>query len=216
FYAGLRPLVDDGGANKDTYAASRRAELIDHGKDDGLDGLFSAIGGKWTTSRELAEKTVDAIAEKLGGKYNECTTASAKLPGAPDAPFADFVRAQSDENESIRNIEHLCRLYGAQLPKVLECAGNKPGMRAQLAPSGDIGAQILFAIEDEMAMTLEDVVMRRTGIGQLGDPGEAALDESVWLMATELEWNAARRQSELDALAANFRVQGARMFSNGK
>ena len=59
-------------------------------------------------------------------------------------------------------------------------------------------------------MTLEDVVMRRTGIGQLGDPGEAALDESVWLMATELEWNAARRQSELDALAANFRVQGAR------
>jgi glycerol-3-phosphate dehydrogenase len=211
FYAGLRPLVADGnnGAG-DTYAASRRAELIDHGKDDGLDGLFSAIGGKWTTSRDLAEKTVNAIAEKLGGKYGECTTSTARLPGAPEGPFADFVRAQSDENESIRNIEHLCRLYGARLPKVLECAGNKPGMRAQLAPSGDIGAQILFAIEDEMAMTLEDVVMRRTGIGQLGDPGEAALDESVWLMASELEWNAARRQSELDALAANFRVQGAR------
>ncbi len=52
FYAGLRPLVDDGSG--DTYGASRRAELVDHGKDDGLNGLFSAIGGKWTTSRDLA------------------------------------------------------------------------------------------------------------------------------------------------------------------
>ncbi|HJW41413.1 MAG TPA: glycerol-3-phosphate dehydrogenase/oxidase, partial [Rhizomicrobium sp.] len=40
FYAGLRPLVDDGSG--DTYGASRRAELVDHGEGDGLDGLFSA------------------------------------------------------------------------------------------------------------------------------------------------------------------------------
>jgi glycerol-3-phosphate dehydrogenase len=210
FYAGLRPLVDDG--SKDTYGASRHAELIDH-KDDGLEGLLSAVGGKWTTSRDLAEKVVNAVTEKLGGTYADCTTASAKLPGAPEGPFVDFVRRQSEEFESVRNIEHLSRLYGARLPKVLECAGNKPGMRAQLAPTGDIGAQILYAIEEEMAVTLEDVVMRRTGIGQLGDPGEAALDEVSWLMASELEWNAVRKQSELDALMTNFRTQPTRPVS---
>src|SRR5271156_6756370 len=43
FYAGLRPLVDDG--SRDTYGASRRAELIDHWKDDKIAGLLSAIGG---------------------------------------------------------------------------------------------------------------------------------------------------------------------------
>ena len=63
FYAGLRPLVDDGSG--DTYGASRRSELVDHGESDGLDGLFSAIGGKWTTSRDLAQNVVDAIVEKL-------------------------------------------------------------------------------------------------------------------------------------------------------
>ena len=52
FYAGLRPLVDDG--SRDTYGASRRAELIDHQKADNIGGLLSAIGGKWTTSRDLA------------------------------------------------------------------------------------------------------------------------------------------------------------------
>ena len=58
FYAGLRPLVDDGSGQ--TYNASRRSELVDHARDDGVDGLFSALGGKWTTSRHLAETITDA------------------------------------------------------------------------------------------------------------------------------------------------------------
>jgi glycerol-3-phosphate dehydrogenase len=62
FYAGLRPLVDDGSG--DTYGASRKAELVDHDKSDGVAGLFSAIGGKWTTSRALAQTVVDAVVEK--------------------------------------------------------------------------------------------------------------------------------------------------------
>src|SRR5207342_2154087 len=79
FYAGLRPLVDDGSG--DTYGASRRAELVDHGKDDGLDGLFSAIGGKWTTSRHLAEGVVDRLVQKLGIAAQKCKTGEARLPG---------------------------------------------------------------------------------------------------------------------------------------
>ncbi len=78
FYAGLRPLVDDGSG--DTYGASRRAELVDHGKDDRLDGLFSAIGGKWTTSRHLAQSVVDALAAKLDSKTRACETGTSLLP----------------------------------------------------------------------------------------------------------------------------------------
>ena len=66
FYAGLRPLVSDG--SKDSYNVSRRAELVDHGKEGSLDGLFSALGGKYTTSRDLAEKVTDALVAKLGRK----------------------------------------------------------------------------------------------------------------------------------------------------
>src|SRR5436305_459916 len=76
FYAGLRPLVDDNSG--DTYDASRRAELIDHSKDDGVGGLFSAIGGKWTTSRHLAQQIVDAVVAKLGKSADVCRTATTK------------------------------------------------------------------------------------------------------------------------------------------
>lgn len=199
FYAGLRPLVDDGSG--DTYDASRRAELIDHGKEDGVDGLFSAIGGKWTTSRHLAEQAVDVIAAKLGRPARPCSTATAKLPGAPAMHLEDLL------GQSI--IPHLARLYGARLPQVFEETGNRPELTNTLSPSGDIAAQVPFAIREEMALTLDDVVMRRTGIGQLGDPGRDTLDRVAALMAAELGWDDSRKLREIEAVQANFRTEPA-------
>jgi glycerol-3-phosphate dehydrogenase len=200
FYAGLRPLVDDGSG--DTYDASRRAELIDHGKEDGVDGLFSAIGGKWTTSRHLAEQAVDVIVAKLGQSVRACLTATAKLPGAPAVHFESDLAQQPAS-------AHLARLYGARLHEVLGQAGDRPELRQPLSPSGDIGAQVLFAIRKEMALTLEDVVMRRTGVGQLGNPGTDALARVADLMATELGWDDGRRQREIETVKTNFRTVSA-------
>ncbi|HTK79083.1 MAG TPA: glycerol-3-phosphate dehydrogenase/oxidase [Rhizomicrobium sp.] len=154
FYAGLRPLVDDGA--RSTYAASRRAELIDHGKDDGIDGLYSAIGGKWTTSRHLAENVVNAIVSKLRKPARPCTTATSRFPTPGD----------SNRDE-----------------------------------------EVLVAIHWEMAMTLEDVVMRRTGHGQLGDPGPAVLEQIASTMANELGWNETRKRMEIETVRKKFRTQ---------
>jgi glycerol-3-phosphate dehydrogenase len=151
FYAGLRPLVDDGSG--DTYGASRRAELVDHGKDDRLDGLFSAIGGKWTTSRHLAQQVVDRLVEKLGIQARKCDTATARLP--------------------------------------------------------DKTADVAGAVRDEMALTLEDVVMRRTGIGAFGPPPAETLDDVSRQMAAALGWSEEKRAVEIASLAHLYRTQDA-------
>jgi glycerol-3-phosphate dehydrogenase len=91
------------------------------------------------------------------------------------------------------------------LPKLLAIVDGNPDLRWPLSPSGDIGAQILFAIREEMALTLEDVVMRRTGIGQEGDPGSSALERAATLMAAECGWCETRRRAEIDSVAAIFR-----------
>jgi glycerol-3-phosphate dehydrogenase len=148
FYAGLRPLVADGAS--DTYGASRKSELVDHGKDDGLDGLFSAIGGKWTTSRHLAETVVDRLVEKLDANVDGCKTADRRLPGV-------------------------------SLPAGIE-------------------EQVTTAMHTEMALTLEDVVMRRTAIGQFGKPSGDTLDTISRLMAAELGWSDDRRRREIASL----------------
>jgi glycerol-3-phosphate dehydrogenase len=199
FYAGLRPLVDDGSG--DTYDASRRAELIDHGNEDNVSGLYSAIGGKWTTSRHLAEQVVDTVVAKLGKFARACSTASAKLPGAPAGPFSRMLDGMSDSQQ------HIVRMYGTQVPNMLALAESNPKLGERLSDSGDVSAQVVFAMREEMAFTLEDVVMRRTGIGQLGKPSAAALDAVVNLMAGELDWNAGRTASEIAAVESNFRTQ---------
>lgn len=197
FYAGLRPLVDDG--SKDTYGASRRAELIDHATTDKVEGLLSAIGGKWTTSRELARQVVDAALEKLGRRSRGASTATSPLPGGRIGRLSALAGKP----------DHLARLYGARLDRVLALAEKRPELGQTLSPSGDIGAQVVYAVREEMALTLEDAVMRRTGIGQSGAPATAALTRAAALMGDELGWSAERQAREIAALAPSFHTREA-------
>jgi len=206
FYAGLRPLVDDGSG--DTYDASRRAELIDHAKSDNLEGLFSAIGGKWTTSRDLAEKTVNALIGKLERKASPCSTRTSALPGGNIPRFKAFQTQMEAEHDPVPNIEHLSRLYGTRVHDVLILGQNRPDLRASLSESGDIGAQVLYSVREEMALTLNDVVMRRTGMGQLGNPGTGNIARAATLMAEELGWDVARMGVEIASVAPNFTLRG--------
>ena len=202
FYAGLRPLVDDG--TGDSYDASRKAELIDHGKDDGVANLFSAIGGKWTTSRALAESIMDAIVPQLNITAKPCETGTASLPGGRIDRIKDFTNEQCREHPQLANIDHLTRMYGTRLDSVLEEAGNRPELLNALSGTGDIGAQILFAIREEMALTLDDIVMRRTGLGQLGAPPTETLLRATSIMAAELGWNAERCAREIENVSRTF------------
>jgi glycerol-3-phosphate dehydrogenase len=207
FYAGLRPLVDDGSG--DTYGASRRSELVDHGEADGLDGLFSAIGGKWTTSRDLAQGVVDSVVEKLKLSVAECETDEDPTAGGDVGRIGDFIAAQRVEHPDLPTVEHLARLYGARLPDMLAATNNRPDLRATIGDAGDIAAQIVFAVREEMALRLSDVVMRRTCMGQVGAPSREALETAARIMATELGWSDERRQSEIASLAPWFQTREA-------
>jgi glycerol-3-phosphate dehydrogenase len=195
FYAGLRPLVSDGA--KDSYHVSRRAELVDHA-GEGMDGLFSALGGKWTTSRALAEKATDAVAGKLARKLPACLTAITPLPGGRIDRFDGLVAGMQKTYPGIAALRHLAHLHGARLPLLLKGARLTDLM--PLGPSLDVPAQIAFAVREEMAVTLEDVVMRRTSLGQFGRPAPQALAQVAAQMAGELGWSAEKQQSEIAAL----------------
>jgi len=207
-YAGLRPLIDD--HHRNTYRASRRAEIIDHRRQDRLEGLLSVIGGKWTTARRLAQTAVDAALRKLGRSRFDCATADRKLPGGKIGRFSTFVNEARIPGVSVPNLEHLARLYGSRLSRLFATLRDRPELAAPLSASGDIGAQILLAVREEMALTLEDTVIRRTGIGQEGDPGTDALLASAAIMAAECGWSQTRKRAEIDAVAAKFRRGGTK------
>ncbi len=193
-YAGLRPLVADGKAG--TYGVSRRAELVDHA-GEGIDGLFSALGGKWTTSRALAQSVTDALMRKLDRK-GKAATAVTPLPGGRIDRFQSMVAGFEKTYPGVAAMRHLAHMYGARLPLLLK--GARLTDLVPLNVSGDVTAQILFSVREEMALTLEDVVMRRTSIGQFGRPRPEVLSLVAGLMGLELGWSPARQQDEIDGV----------------
>jgi glycerol-3-phosphate dehydrogenase len=92
-FAGSRPLYvaeppadgDRGDGGGDTREVSRNFTVIDHPRLDGLDNMYSIVGGKLTTCRQMAEAVVDRLAERMG-VTEPCRTATELLPGADHGP----------------------------------------------------------------------------------------------------------------------------------
>jgi glycerol-3-phosphate dehydrogenase len=207
FYAGLRPLVSDSSSKKgekNSYNVSRRSELVDHGKEGALDGVFSALGGKWTTSRDLAQTITDALAAKLEQKTPRCTTATTPLPGGRFDRFEDMVKGFQKTWPGISSLRHLAHMLGARLPEALK--GARLTDLTTLGTSGDTPAQVGFALCEEMALTLEDMVMRRTGIGQFGPPRAAVMEKVAAQMAAHLGWDADKTAREIASLDPLYRT----------
>ena len=217
-YVGLRPLIDtsDPEAEKKdagTYRASRKAEVYDHEKThDGLhvSGLISAMGGKWTTSRHVAEQVVDMAYAKLNREAPPCLTRQTPTYGGHVGRFAEFITAMTRQNPHIppAQLTHLARLYGSRLEEVL--ALDTDGM----APLGrhvfDCAAQITYALRFEMAQTLMDVLFRRTACTALTHPGNAVIERAADIMGDALGWSTQEKTHQIntvhDAMALNHMV----------
>jgi glycerol-3-phosphate dehydrogenase len=68
-----------------------------------------------------------------------------------------------------------------------------------------LAAEVLFALREEMAGNLADLVRRRTDLGNAGPPDGGALDAAGRLAAREMGWDEARMQREQDAVRDLYR-----------
>ena len=191
-YAGIRSLVGAGGKS---YRASRRAEIVDHQQSGGPAGLISALGGKWTTARHVAQQCVDIAARQLGAADRPCNTADRPLPGGNVGRLRQF-REEAARNRppGVPAIleQHLIGLYGARYRDVLALTQGRPDLAAPLSDAvPDIGAQVAFAAREEQALHVTDVILRRSGLGTLGAPGPVVLDRVIDVMAAERKWSPA-------------------------
>lgn len=221
FYGGMRPLVEDqtkvnvGEAAEsatdepDSYSASRAAEILDHETEEGLKGAMSAIGGKWTTSRHLAEQVVDRAIAKLGLDARPCVTAETPTPGGEEieawGAFADDAAQRYGQLFGEASSRYLARQYGAQLGRVAALAQIDSRLAEPLSEfREDPGASVVWAVREEMAVTLEDVLFRRTGLGTLGHPGPEVMQHVAKLMAHELDWDQAETARQIKVAESRF------------
>ncbi len=201
-YGGLRPLVEDESA--DTYGTSRRYEIYDN-ETDGLQGLITVEGGKFTTSRNLAEKAIDLVEKKLGRRHTVSPTAKRFLWGSQIRDMQSFILDIRHKNRDFdeTTLEYLGRNYGTEFEPVLDLARRDRFLSEILNDDGEVLSQAVYAVRHEMARTLSDIVLRRTGIATLGNPGLPVLENVAQLAAKELGWDGKKIETELaDTLEA--------------
>jgi glycerol-3-phosphate dehydrogenase len=177
-FAGLRPLVKVGDA-KSTAALSR-----DHTILISNSGLLTIAGGKWTTYRKMAQDAVSQSETLAGFEERPCLTEHMQIHG--------WTKQRIPEAN--------LRVYGADAPAVRELATADSGLAEKIHPELPyVGAEVVWAVREEMARTVEDVLARRTRALLLGARASIeAAPRVADLMARELGVDEAWRKKAVE------------------
>lgn len=202
---GMRPVGDED-TNPEIAKASHRYRLVDHATTHGVDNLMSVVGVKYTICRHIAQRTVDAVAKRLGGRFRRCRTAETPLVGGDIEGFEPFLKnALAESPFSAEVTERLARNHGTSWTVFRDAARGDPKAASCLPGTAVLAEEVRRAVREEAACTLADVVFRRTDLGTLGHPGAAALDACASVMAEAAGWTDGRAAEERASVEAAYR-----------
>lgn len=184
--AGMRPLVSAG----DTRRTSKLAR--DHEvESDTRSGLISIMGGKWTTYRAMAEDTINEVQKYLGRTVTPGQTRQHLLAGS-EQYTVDFWKTLVDKySVPEETAHHLALKFGTRARNVMELARRNPDLARPIVPGySPVRAEIVYAAREEMAVTLEDALSRRTGLQLLSwKAAREAAPVTAALLAKEFAWD---------------------------
>jgi glycerol-3-phosphate dehydrogenase len=188
-YAGLRPLVRRAGRGDGASDVSRAHEVFED-----PDGLLSVAGGKLTTQRAIGEDVVDLVCERLG---LDLASATRDRPLGPAMTAAAEFRSIGFDDATA---DHLASRHD---PSDLRTALEEPESRARIDPHLPyVWAEVHGAVHAEMALTLEDVLVRRLPIFyESRDQGGSVAVAVAARVARLVGWDAERIQAEIRGYA---------------
>jgi glycerol-3-phosphate dehydrogenase len=170
--------------------------------------VFAVVGVKFTTARQTAERVVDLVSESLHARVTAPSTATSRLPHAgliSERERAQFLNTQRERVDA-EVMAHLLDWYGTEAPTVWSLA-HSLGLTWRLAPDTPvIAGEVAYAVRSAQAVTLADVVLRRTMLGAAGHPGRRALDQAAGVMEGLLEWSPEDRVREVAAVEEVYRL----------
>ncbi len=184
----------------------KRSRIVDH-RAEGAPGLITLVGVRYTTARSEAEKVVGLVFDQLARAGPASKTDRTPLYGGNFERFdALFEQANSAAPTGFAKpvLEAVLHRHGTAVDALFAHMKSEAGLAAVLGESDVVGAEVVHAIRSEMALTLRDIVMRRTELGTAGHPGALALQQCADIAARELGWSEAERDRELNEVEAGF------------
>ena len=200
-YTGVRPLSFESEAS--ASKVSRQHKVVPEGPDR---RFFSVTGTKLTCFRSLAQEVGDQVMRALGRRAPS-STARHTLDGTDEDVGKVEARVWMDVSGEMAasglgkdTLATLVETYGRGYTRVLDLARKVSDGTERLCPENpEIVAQLHHAVTDELAVSLQDVLLRRTAIGQSRCQGLDCAAAIGARMAALLGWSSRRLDAELDA-----------------
>ena len=199
-YTGVRPLPYRPGVKAGNIPRSHLILV-----DEDVHGLVTIVGGKLTPHLSLGQQTVDKVAEVLGRSLPTSRTARSPLPGAyttrwaAKALAASKLRAKLPWDELVN--DRLVNVYGGLVSGIVDVYESDEAYREVFGEgrSAITAAEVVYAIRSEGALTLVDILHRRSMVGLEPAMGTDVERQVADLAASIAGWDAARVTSELAA-----------------
>ena len=200
-YAGLRPLVDFGGTDGSDSSGGSSSETADLSREHALltsdNGLITITGGKLTEYRLMAEQAVDLVVERTGLAASPCRTADLPLVGAPGHP-GEPGRSLGSGRPPVGSARESQAPHGSLPASLVERYGQEAATVVAVsrlerpldpvAPGLDVTrAEFSYAVTHEGALTVDDVLDRRSRVGLVPADraaAESAAQEAIALLST--------------------------------
>ena len=195
-FSGVRPLE---------YMKAKTTGQItrDHSiKENVVNGLtiFSLVGGKWTSFRAFSEQVADRVFKIIGQERNKSTEA---LPvrGGKNLPLSDEER-QKYCNELAKEysleqsyVRELLTRYGTSAEKIAKFIQDSHGKPLKSIENWNSG-ELIYILKNEKPLHFDDIFIRRTTIGWLGNATDNVIDEFADIMADEYHWTTSKKDEE--------------------
>lgn len=186
YHVGLLPLEKMSGP--DNVQSERHSAVYDYEDENNLKNLFSIKSVKYTTAPVIAEAVVKMIKRKI--KPTSITENENKF--SSKNIYRDISR---------EILESLTKKYGSHSNEIFKLIDeDKSYLNLVSVDPPVIVAEIIHALRNEMAITLKDVVLRRTGMGMLKCPSLESITNTAAIISSELGWDKTKEASEVDSL----------------
>jgi glycerol-3-phosphate dehydrogenase len=198
-YAGLRPLIAPSGASS-TVKVSREHKVAVEDR-----GLVRISGGKYTTYRLMARDAIDAV---LGDDAKDRPSGTAELPivgGAVTRAELDALAARLAKEPGLDADSALSLVdrHGTEAVDVLALGRERDLVRPLVEGHPFLEAEVAWAAERELAMSLDDILARRMRLAMtIRDRGEAIAPRVASIAGDVLGWDADRQAAEVAAYVA--------------
>ncbi len=204
-FGGIYPLTAVT-IDSDTYQGTGDYQVVDHERHTGIAGVITVLGAKFTTARRVAEIGVDLAVKRLH-RTAACQTRTASLDaGAIDDLEAFRLECRASYGREVPEdvLEAMICRHGCGIHDLIDRGRARNLLRRTAVGRSVLDIEIDHAVTHEMAMTLDDVIFRRTDLGTIGHPGRDALRHCADFMGDRLDWSVEERQRQIDRVEGRY------------